>query len=398
MTSPVREVAWREIVTRSRTKSFRAITGILVLVAIIVPVALALWPDGDDDLRTVTVGLVDVEQATQQVILAFAEGNLDIEFQEYSGSSNEVVSEAVAEGDIDVAVEPGPTIVWNKDVDFEIAVVLNNAFQQEDVLARGRGLGLDEQDVAGLFTPLVVEERFVEGTDETDDVASVVALIGLMAAFLLPQAFGQLTLLSVVEEKSTRVVEVLLSHLRPRTLLLGKVIGLGVLAVIQLVVVVGGGIAALLLTSTFEIPASVWRFIPILVISVLGGLAIYNTLFALLGSLISRQEDAAQVMMPTLVPLMAGYIVGQSAIFGDADTGIAKVLTLFPLTAPMMLPIRVARDAIEWWEVTLSLGLLVLAVLLLIRVAGRVYEFTLLHTGARVGWRELIRMSRGALD
>lgn len=396
MTSLVKEVAWREIVTRSRTKSFRIITGILVLAAVIGPLAAALWPE-DDDLRSVAVGLVDVDPVTQQVILAFAEGNLDIEFQDFSGSATEVVSQAVSDGDVDVAVEPGPTIVWNKEIDSEIAGVLNNAFQQEDVLARGEALGLDERTIADLFTPLVVEERFVEGTDESDEVASIVALIGLMAAFILPQAFGQLTLLSVVEEKSTRVVEVLLSHLRPRTLLLGKVLGLGILAIIQLVVIVGGGIAALLLTNTLDIPASVWRFVPLLVVAVVGGLAIYNTLFALLGSLISRQEDASQVLMPTLVPLMAGYIIGQAAIFGDAESGIAKVLTLFPLTAPMLLPIRVARDAIEWWEVALSLGLLALSVWMLIRIAGRVYEFTLLHTGARVGWGELIRLSRGAL-
>lgn len=71
-------------------------------------------------------------------------------------------------------------------------------------------------------------------------------------------------------------------------------------------------------------------------------------------------------------------------------------LTLFPLTAPMLLPVRVARDAIPAWEVALALALLVGAVLVLIRVAGRVYEFTLLQTGSRVGWRQVLRLRRGA--
>ena len=130
--------------------------------------------------------------------------------------------------------------------------------------------------------------------------------------------------------------------------------------------------------------------------SILGGLAIYNTLFALLGSLISRQEDASQVMMPVFIPLMAGFFVGQTAITGNAESLLVRILTLFPLTAPMMLPLRVARDAIAPWEVGLSLALLAIGVWALVRLAGRVYEFTLLHTGSRVGWGQLMRLSRGA--
>jgi ABC-2 type transport system permease protein len=165
---------------------------------------------------------------------------------------------------------------------------------------------------------------------------------------------------------------------------------------VQLVIVIGGLTTALLVTNTIDIPASVWRFVPIIVVSLLGGLAIYNTFFALLGSLISRQEDAAQVVAPIVIPLMGGLFVGQTAVLGNAEAPLVRVLTWFPLTAPMLLPVRVARDAIPAWEVALSLGLLVLGVWVLIRLAGRVYEFTLLHTGARVGWAQVIRLSRGA--
>ena len=102
------------------------------------------------------------------------------------------------------------------------------------------------------------------------------------------------------------------------------------------------------------------------------------------------------MMMPVFVPIMAGLFVGQAAIAGNAESTLVRILTLFPPTAPMLLPVRVARDAIAPWEVALSLGLLALGVWLLIRIAGRVYEFTLLHTGPRVGWDQLLRLSRGA--
>ncbi|MDH3369573.1 MAG: ABC transporter permease [Gemmatimonadota bacterium] len=392
----VKEVAEREIRTRARTKSFRIITGILVAAAILGPIVSALWPEGGDDLRQVTVGLVDVEETTQQQIMAFAEGNLDVTFQDYTGLPPAQLDQALSDGDIDVAIEGGQTLVWDRETDFEIAGLLFSVLQQQEVLVRGRMLGLDEGDIVQLLTPVQVEERFADKPGESEGVATGVAFLGLMAAFILPQAFGQLTMMSVVEEKSTRVIEVLLGHLRPRALLLGKVLGIGTMAVGQLMVVVGGLTAALLLTNTVDIPSSVWHFVPIIVVSILGGLAIYNTFFALLGSLISRQEDAAQVIMPTLLPLMAGYLVGQSAVFGDAESALVKVLTLFPLTAPMLLPVRVARDAIAPWEIALSLGLLAVGVWLLIRIAGRVYEFTLLQTGSRIGWGQVVRLSRGA--
>ena len=222
-------------------------------------------------------------------------------------------------------------------------------------------------------------------------------MFGLFLAFLLPQVFGQFTMMSVVEEKSTRVVEVLLSQIRPGTLLAGKILGLCALAVVQLLVIVAGLVASLLVTKVVDVPASVWQFVPMMTLSILGGLAIYTTLFALLGSLISRQEDQAQVMFPVFAPLMIGYFVGQTAVFGNAESLIARILTLFPLTAPMLLPVRVARDAIGPGEILLSLSLLVLCVFALFKLAGRVYEFTLLRTGSRVGWGELIRLSRGSV-
>jgi len=395
----VREVAEREIRTRSRTKAFRVITAILVAAAIIGPIISALWPDGGDDLRRVTVGLVDAGETTQQQILTLADGNLDLTFQDYTGAPPAEVDRALSDGDIDVALDTGPTLVWNRETDFEIAGVIYTALQQQEILVRGRVLGLGEGEIAQLLTPLQVEERFADELHESDGVVEGVALLGLMLALNIPLLFGQLTMMSVVEEKSTRVIEVLLGHIRPRTLLLGKVLGLGALGAAQLVVVVGGLTAALLLTSALDIPASVWRFMPVLVVSTLGAIAVYNTLFALLGSLVSRQEDASQVIVPVFIPILGGFLAANAALVGNAESALAKALTLFPLTSPMMLPVRVARDAIAPLEIALSLGLLALGVLLLIRIAGRVYEFTLLQTGSRVGWSQVLRLSRGvALD
>ncbi len=185
----VKEVAAREIRTRSRTKAFRVITGILVAAAIIGPIVAAVWPEGgDDDLRQVTVGLVDVDEATQQQILAFSEDSLDVKFRDLSDFSANQVDQALTDGDISVALEPGPTLVWNSETDFEVAGVLYAALQLEDVLIKGRDLGLSEGDTAKLLAPTAVQERFADKADEfasagrTPAARGTVAFFGLMVA------------------------------------------------------------------------------------------------------------------------------------------------------------------------------------------------------------------------
>ncbi len=389
----IREVAWREIRTRARTKAFRAVTILFVVAAVAGPIVAAAWPDGDDDdLRTVTIGVVDMDPELRAEISALAAGALEIDFRDLG--SPDQVAPAIHDGEIDLAVEPGPTLVWDQVADVEVAAVVGAALRQRDALGKARDLGLDDREVAALLAQPQVQERFVDPLDESDEVAQTLAFLGLMLVFALPQAFGQLALLSVVEEKSTRVVEVLLNHLQPRALLLGKVLGLTALAVAQLAVVLAGLTAALLATDTIDIPASAWRFLPVVAASVLGGLVVYTTLFALLGSLVSRQEDASQVTLPAMVPAMVGFFAAQAAVAGNAASTLAQALTLFPLTAPFMLPVRVARDAIAPWEVAAAFCLLGLGARLLVRTAGRVYQFTLLHMGARVDWSRLLRLAR----
>ena len=384
-------VAGREISARARTKAFRIITGLLVVLAIGVPVAVALWPSEGDDLRSVTLGVSGVNDATQTAITAAATDVIEIEFVDLPADE---VESAVADGTVDAAIIADTELWWNTDRDNELGAVVGQAFQQRQLITRAADLAITDSELSALLAPTTLNERFVDEPQPSDDIAIVVAFLGLMSAFVLPQLFGQLTLMSVVEEKSTHVIEVLLGHIRPRTLLIGKIVGLTALAAAQLLVVTVGLVGTLLLTNTADVPSSAWRFVPILVVSIVGGLLLYTTLFALLGSLISRQEDASQVMMPVLVPLMVGYFVGQTAVFGAADTTLIRVLTLFPLTTPMLLPVRVARDAISGWELALAIAVMVVSVAVLIRMAARVYEFALLHTGSRIGWGQLVRLVR----
>ncbi len=392
----VKEVALREIRTRGRSRGYRAITAIMLVLAIAAPVVIAFIPAPSSSLPDVTIGIgPGVIDGFDERLAALADGIFDVATVDLGSDSTDDINEQLGSGRLDVAVRAPSTLIWDEAEDSTVSSLISAALQQAQALRRAEELDLDVVDLAQVFSPVDVEQEFVNASSNTEGVRTGVALFGLFLAFLLPQVFGQFTMMSVIEEKSTRVVEVLLSQIRPGTLLAGKILGLCALAVMQLFLIVAGLIASLLVTNVVEIPASVWQFVPMMTISILGGLAIYTTLFALLGSLISRQEDQAQVMFPVFAPLMVGYFVGQAAVFGNPEALFVKILTWFPLTAPMLLPVRVARGAIGPGETALSLGLLALGVYLLFKLAGRVYEFTLLRTGSRVGWGELIRLSRG---
>jgi len=394
----IKEIALREIRTRGRSRGYRAITAIMLLMAIAAPVVVNLLPSSSNDLTNVSIGIAtDAPAGLDEALTALAIDIYDLTIVDLRGDTRAEIDERLSESKIDVAVESPAILAWGQTEDSALTAFVTAGLQRAEALQRANDLGLDGDALSRVFGPVETEQRFVDGSSNTESVRQGVAFLGLFLAFLLPQIFGQLTMLSVVEEKSTRVVEVLLSQIRPGTLLAGKIIGLCALAIVQLLLIVLGLVGALLATDLVEIPSSVWAFVPMLVLSLLGGLTIYTTLFALLGSLISRQEDAAQVMMPVFVPLMAGYFVGQTAVFGNAETTLAKVLTWIPFTSPMLLPVRVAKGAISTVEVVVSLGLLALGSYLLFRLAARVYEFTLLRTGSRVGWGELVRLSHGSI-
>lgn len=394
----IKEVALREVRTRGRSKGYRAITGILLLLVVAAPIGISFVPAPSDDLREITIGIgVDLVDGFEDQLTVLADGTFELTTVDLNDTDDETVDGQLSAGDLDVAVQAPHTLIWDATEDSSISSLITAALQQSEAVRRAEDLGLNPGDLGLVFAPIDVEQQFVNDSSATEDVRAGVAFFGLMLAFLLPQIFGQFAMMSVVEEKSTRVVEVLLSQIRPQTLLAGKVLGLTVLALVQLAIIIVGLIASLLVTRVVDIPASVWQFVPILGLSVLGGLLIYMTLFALLGSLISRQEDQAQVMLPVFAPLFLGYFVGQTAVFGNAESLLVKILTWFPLTAPMLLPVRVSRDTIGTGEVALSLGLLALSSYLLFRLASRVYEFTLLRTGSRVGWGELLRLSRGSV-
>ncbi len=225
------------------------------------------------------------------------------------------------------------------------------------------------------------------------DAATAVAYIGSLLLLTSLAIYGQWVLAGVVEEKNSRVVELILSTVRPRHLLAGKVIGIGLLGLAQLALVAGLA-SALLAAGVFDAPALLAGSLALVVPWFALGFALYAVAYAAAGALASRQQDANSAGQTVTYTLLAAYFVGYIAVSANTDGVLANVLTVFPLTAPLVLPARSALVGVPFWEHALALVLVLGTIYLLVRFAGRVYAQGLLHSGSRLRARTAWRIAR----
>jgi ABC-2 type transport system permease protein len=234
----------------------------------------------------------------------------------------------------------------------------------------------------------------LEPVDEaSEDAEAMVAMLG--AALLLGSLaiYGQWVLSGVVEEKSNRVVELVLATVVPRHLLIGKVVGIGVLGLAQLGLV--AGLAAVLLAAgVYDAPPSLGRSLALVIPWFALGFAVYAVAYATAGALAAQRQDAESAGQPVTYALLAAFFVGYAALTADAEGVLADILTVFPLTAPLVLPARSALVGVPLWEHALAVVLVVVSIYALVRVAGRVYAQGLLHGGSRLPVRMAWRLTR----
>ena len=224
------------------------------------------------------------------------------------------------------------------------------------------------------------------------DAATLVAYVGSLLLLMSLAIYGQWVVAGVVEEKNNRVVELILSAVRARHLLAGKVIGIGLLGLAQLALVAGLA-ATLLAAGVFDAPSELGGSVALVVPWFALGFALYAVAYAAAGALASRQQNAETAGQPVTYTLLAVYFAGYAAVATDMDGPLANALTIFPLTAPLVLPARSALVGVPLWEHALAVVLVLGSIYALVRFAGRVYAHGLLHTGARLGARAAWRLT-----
>jgi ABC-2 type transport system permease protein len=261
-------------------------------------------------------------------------------------------------------------------------------------VVKSRGNELLQQVVASSFsTPPQIQLRELEPADPNRDTSFLFANVGVILLFISIFTFGTWVLTGVVEEKQSRVVEVVLSTIEPRDLLVGKVLGIGVLGLVQLVVMVGVGLTAGVLGGRFSLPPTTGPALGLLVVWFILGYALYSTALGVLGALASRMEEASNASSPVSFIAMGAYFFSLIVALNDPGGTAARVASFIPPVSPMVVPLRAALGAIEPWEMVLSALVTVAAIWALFVVGGRVYSGAVLQTGGRIRLRDAWRAS-----
>ena len=386
----VRLVAGREITAKMRSKAF-IITTVATLV-LLVGFALVMKVSGGSDA---TVGVTAQTGALAEPLKETASRigeTVDVKtVDEQDGRAQ------VADGSLDALVLGGGTdgtlrLVVKKDLDDSLRNAFNVLAGQLTLNQAITDLGGDPAQVQSSVANASVD---VEPLEEPYPYKPEQLVLGIVAGILIYMSLllnGQLVAQGVVEEKSSRVVELLLSTIRPWQLMAGKVLGIGLVGLVQMVVIGGVGITAALGLDVLSISTSaavgtvVW-----LVVWYLLGFVMYSLVFAALAALVSRQEDVGGVITPALMFVIVGYVIGISVLPSDPDNTLAEVLSVIPVFAPTLMPMRLAMGGVPVWEAVVSVGLVLALIPALVWLAGRIYANAVMRSGARVKLKDALR-------
>ena len=396
--STIRLVAWREIKQRGKSKAYlftSLITIAIVLGLILVP---PLFGDSTDEYTVGSVGDGNAQIVETAKLLGTAEDkpgdepSVAIDIANFDDRDR--AEEALLAGDVDAVLIDGSEVVVERDGGFFGASGPTGLLQQaaaaialEKIAAEN---GQSAAEVIEVLTSDPLEVTALTTTEDETGGNSVVAYFGLLLLYMAILLYGTWILTGVTEEKTNRVVEVLISTVRPWQLLAGKILGIGALAIGQFGSTIALAYIALKSSGSVDIPEIPATALANLVIWFVLGFLLYATLFGAAGSLVSRVEEAQTVAMPMTLSSVGGFMAGY-AVLADPDGPVAVITTLIPLTAPFTVPIRVALVAIPAWQYALSVALTMAMLYVAIRLAGRIYAGGLLRFGSRTKLREAWR-------
>lgn len=383
------QVALRDFLQRARSRSFLATTAI-ILAVIAAAGPLAEWLQPGTKPQVVAV----VGQAPDgfEAMLAEMGQRVDLKVSARGFSTRDEAEIALRSGHVQALLVDGRELVWKNDPVPALDTVVRATVQTLDQIQAAAALGLSQDDLARLIRPPAIVGHRLGPPDNEAEARRIAASLAVVLLYLAILVFGQFVLQGVLEEKASRVVEVVLSRVPARRLMAGKVAGVGLLGLLQLVVV---GVAIWVTTSVVDIegvslPSVAAPVLAITVVWFLAGYALYAVVYAALGATVSRQEDVQSVSLLPVVLLVPAYLIGLSGA-DDPDRLIVRIASLFPFTSPLVMPQRWAAGEASGVEVVLSLVLVAAAIWATVRVAGRVYTGAILRLGRKVRLRDAWR-------
>ncbi|TVY01265.1 ABC transporter permease [Cohnella terricola] len=397
-----------------RSKSFIIMTIVLALLLVVagnLPYLIDKLGGGD---KITKVGFAQGQQAT------IVEG-----LKEYYAKLPEPGVELVSiasEGELKSALEAGdingylsfaeanaggfPQATYHSKSAFEggTASSLTAALQQVKTDLVIKDVGLSDEQRAQLFAPVKLMTEKVSfanekgKTEEEQGMAIGLTYVMIILLFMSVMITGQLIATEITAEKSSRVMEIIVTSVSPLKQMWGKILGTFIVAVIQIAVLIGALVANLTMPQNADILKNFGvdlstidpKLLVFAVFFFLAGFFLYATLFAAVGSIVSRTEDLGQAVMPITLLTLVGFYV---AMFGlnQPDSTLMIVCQYIPFFSPFLMFLRIGLAEPAWWEIALSVGILIASTLLIGWISAKIYRVGVLMYGKRPSIKEIVK-------
>ena len=375
--SPWRVVAAREIQVKLHDKTFLVSTAFLLVIVVASLLLPALISGGGT-----SVGVVD-DRASAVVERAAATG-ADLEAKRVPNMSE--IESRLGQGGLDsalLATNDGYEVVGDSEVDAGVRDALGQALTAEQVEFNAEAAGIS---MVQLHAGSTLSERLLSPAPFPEGLTYALTFGFAFLFYITAISFGMVLAQSVVQEKETRIVEILAAAIPVRALLAGKVVGNTLLALSQLLLLASTALVGLLVTGEGKILAELAAPAGWFAVFFLLGFVALAGLWAVAGSVATRQEDLQSTTLPAQTVLMVPLF----AVLMGNDTVIA-IASYIPIASTFAMPARMVSGDVPLWEPILAAMIVVAAAAGLVMLAARIYERALLQTQRRMGYRELLR-------
>lgn len=303
-------------------------------------------------------------------------------------------------------VETGTAVfVEDRDTGPVLRRRISSSLQEVVTSERLAQAGVGAEAIEGVLRPTLVSVHPLSAEDGPAGLRQALGFVFAMALYVMFIVYGQMIARGVLEEKTSDIVEILISSVRPWEMMLGKIVGIGGVGLTQVAIwgIVIAAAAVFGLASAAPALAQLgldisgvavpWDLIVWSVVYFVTGYLLYSGVFAAAGALVTSEQDVQQVLIPALMPIILPILILPAAMQTPDATWVVA-MSLFPFFSPILMPMRIAASSVPVWQSALAIVLLLAATLALAWAAGRIYRVGILMKGKRPNLPELARWLR----
>ena len=366
---------------------------------------------GDDETETSTVLVVSEPASDDLAELLFTYKEVEFNYERSTDDLDAAIA-AVKGDEVDFVLSLSGDILnvkaelFGAGTDYTVGQQIRSDVQRMKETLATNELGLNEEELAMIYSPIVFDELPLSenGTVQTEEshMQSYFMVYGLVfAIYMIIILFGSMIATEVATEKSSRVMELIVSSVNPITQMFGKIIGIGLSGIVNIAVIVTAAFIGYLLSGADYLDTLLrdvidWSLIGYAFVLIILGYLLYGGVAAMLGALVSRAEEVNQAIQPLIFIAMIAFFV---SIFGlnVPDATFIKVLSYIPFFTPQLLFLRMGMTTVPTWEIIVILGILIISVILMNILAARIYKGGVLMYGKfsfKGGMQQALRLGK----